>query len=225
MPFDPEPLLHLGAAALLSLPIGLEREISGKPAGVRTHLLLAVATAGLGWLSIEAAEGRSGADATRIASYTVAGIGFLGAGLIVGVRGRVHGLTTAVAAFTVMTMGLLAGMGYLLTALTLTLISLLTLGPIQWLKPLTYGRFVREVSTLHVVLDEVSHIPAVQSAVESCSIELQEVEYVLLGGGHVAMHITLRGRKPEIADTLAALRSMEDTYGVSAVAHGAGMTD
>lgn len=225
MPFDPEPLLRLGAAALLSLPIGLEREISGKPAGVRTHLLLAIATAGLGWLSIEAAEGRSGADATRIASYTVAGIGFLGAGLIVGVRGRVHGLTTAVAAFTVMTMGLLCGMGYVLTALALTLVSLVTLGPIHWLKPRTYGHFVREVSTLHVVVQDPNDIPAVQGAVAGSDVALQGIDYINLGAGHVALHITVQGRRPEITAAMAALKELEASHGVSAVAHGEGMQD
>ncbi|HUG86052.1 MAG TPA: MgtC/SapB family protein [Euzebya sp.] len=225
MPFDPEPLLRLGAAALLSLPIGLEREISGKPAGVRTHLLLAVATAGLGWLSIEAAEGRSGADATRIASYTVAGIGFLGAGLIVGVRGRVHGLTTAVAAFTVMTMGLLAGMGQIPTATTLALISLVTLGPIQWLKPRTYGHFVREVSTLHVLAKDADHIPIVQEAVAASEVELQEIDYVRLGEAHVALHITVRGRSAALADLMTALQGLEESHGLSAFARVVGTLD
>jgi putative Mg2+ transporter-C (MgtC) family protein len=219
MLIDPEPLLLLGLAALLSLPIGLEREMSGKPAGVRTHLLLAVATAALGWLSLEIAEDRPGTDAARIASYTVAGIGFLGAGLIVGVRGQVHGLTTAVAAFTVMAIGLLCGTGYGTTATALAVVSLLTLGPIEWLKRRSYGRLLRHVSTLHVVVDQVHQIAAIQESVAEIGTVLLSVDHVPLDGGYVVLHLTVRGRQPQLRDLIDALEETPGVVGVATVAH------
>lgn len=216
MTFDPEPLLRILLAALLSLPIGLEREISGKDAGLRTHLLLAAATAGLGWLSIEAAEGRTGADATRIASYTVAGVGFLGAGLIVAIRGRVHGLTTAVAAFTVTAIGLLSGMGEGGTATALAAVSLLTLGPIDWVKPVTYGRFVRDVTVIHLVVDGPARVPAVQQMVADHPVQLQAIEFVPLGEDHLAVHLTVRGRGHELREVRRLLVTLEGVRSVVA---------
>lgn len=225
MDLDPTPVLRLILAALLSLPIGLEREISGKAAGVRTHLLLASATAGLGWLSITAAEGNGAADPTRIASYTVAGIGFLGAGLIVAVRGRVHGLTTAVAAFTVMAVGLLCGMGYGEVAVALTLISLLTLGPIEWIKPLTYGRFVRGVATMHMVVDDVAHVERIQRTVIDADVTLLGIEFVPLTGDHITVHLTVRGRTEGIEAVQAGLERLSDVAALALVAHTSDLAD
>lgn len=225
MDVDLAPLFRIALAAALSLPIGLEREISGKAAGVRTHVLLGSATAALGWLSVTAAANDASADPTRIASYTVAGIGFLGAGLIVAVRGRVHGLTTAVAAFTVMAIGLLCGMGHSEVAAVLTGISLLTLGPIEWLKPRTYGRFVRSVATMNVVVSSARHIPAVQQAMEAADVEPQGVEYVRLNGDHVALHLTVRGHAGEIAAARDALHALDDVAALSMIAHASELAD
>lgn len=213
-----EPLARILLATLLSLPIGLEREISGKDAGLRTLMLLAAACAGLGWLSLEAAEGRGqGADPTRIASYTVAGIGFLGAGLIVAIRGRVHGLTTAVAAFVVMAIGLLAGMGEGPTATALALVSVLTLGPVEWLKPRTYGRFVRESAVLHVVLRDARCLAEVQKVVADADLKLQGIDLVRLDDRHVAVHLGVRGRGADLAGATRALRGMDGVLGVVSV--------
>lgn len=226
MIIETEPLLRILLAALLSLPIGLEREISGKDAGLRTLLLLAAACAGLGWLSIEAAEGRGqAADPTRIASYTVAGIGFLGAGLIVAIRGRVHGLTTAVAAFTVMAIGLLAGMGQGTTAAALALVSLLTLGPIEWLKPHTYGRFVRETAVLHVVLQDARCVAEVQEGVAAADAKLQAVDLVRLDDVHVAVHLSVRGRAPELAEVVRVLDGMDGVLSVVSVVASSASSD
>jgi putative Mg2+ transporter-C (MgtC) family protein len=215
MVMDTEPLLRILLAAVLSLPIGLEREISGKDAGLRTHLLLAIATAGLGWLSLEAAEGRGpGADPTRIASYTVAGIGFLGAGLIVAIRGRVHGLTTAVAAFTVMAIGLLSGMGEVSTAIAVTLVSLLTLGPLDWVKPRTYGRFVRETA-----------VPTVQECITDHEVQVQAMDFVPLNEGVLAVHISVRGRRPQLVDAVEQLRAVPGVMSAVSVATGSVTSD
>jgi putative Mg2+ transporter-C (MgtC) family protein len=225
MTIDTQPIIQIGLAALLSLPIGLEREISGKPAGVRTHLLLAVATAALGWLSLEIAEGRDGTDAARIASYTVAGIGFLGAGLIVGVRGQVHGLTTAVAAFTVMTIGLLCGTGQGATATVLAAASLVVLGPVEWLKPRTYGRLIRHVSTLHVITDSVTRMSSIQQCITDGEGALLGVQYVPLHDGSIVVHATIRGRQARLSAIIDRLRAIDGVVGVTTVAHGRESSD
>src|SRR4051812_45090116 len=94
---------RLGAAVGLGALIGLEREVDGHDAGVRTHALLTLGAALFGLVSVGAFDafiGPSGGsnvqiDVTRIASYLVAGAGFIAGGSIVKSSDRVWGLTTA----------------------------------------------------------------------------------------------------------------------------------
>jgi putative Mg2+ transporter-C (MgtC) family protein len=85
--------LRLGAAALAGGALGLNRDLHGKPTGVRTLGLVGVGSA----LAVLAISGASGADVSRIIQGILTGIGFLGAGVIVrNDQGQhVHGLTTA----------------------------------------------------------------------------------------------------------------------------------
>ncbi len=118
-------------AAALSIPVGLDRELRGKSAGLRTHVVVAVASAALGYLSVLTATSQ-GEDATRIASQVVTGIGFMGAGVIFAAQGRVHGLTTAAALWSAMATGLCVGMGATGLALALVAVTMLFLGPANW---------------------------------------------------------------------------------------------
>src|SRR5438105_8639820 len=85
--------LRLGAATLAGVVLGLNRDLHGKPTGVRTLGLVCLGSA-LAELSIHAV---TGADASRVIQGIVTGVGFLGAGVIIrSEKGhRVHGLTTA----------------------------------------------------------------------------------------------------------------------------------
>jgi putative Mg2+ transporter-C (MgtC) family protein len=85
--------LRLGAATLAGAVLGLNRDLHGKPTGVRTLGLVCLGSA-LAVLSIHAV---TGTDASRVIQGIVTGVGFLGAGVIVrdGGHHRMHGLTTA----------------------------------------------------------------------------------------------------------------------------------
>src|SRR5436309_12025699 len=93
--------VRLLVAAILGAAIGLEREIHEHPAGMRTHLLVALGSAIFTVLSIYGFEGVGRAnvsptvDPTRIAAQVVSGIGFLGAGAILKYGTSIRGLTTA----------------------------------------------------------------------------------------------------------------------------------
>lgn len=107
-------LLRMTLAAALGGIIGLEREWSGKPAGFRTHLLIALGAALFTELSLTIAAGveaGSGmvSDPARIAAQVVTGIGFLGAGTILHARGSVVGLTTAASMWVVAGIGMAVG--------------------------------------------------------------------------------------------------------------------
>ena len=120
---------RLGLALLLGALIGAQRELDGRPAGLRTHALLALATALFGLLSVgaftgfvtERADTNVQVDVTRIASYVVAGVGFIAGGTIVKNGKRdIHGLTTAAALLLAAAAGLACGLGAFAPALIAT---------------------------------------------------------------------------------------------------------
>lgn len=135
---------RLVLASVLGGLIGMERELSGKPAGLRTNLLICVGAALLTEISIGVAELANvrnvaegapfRADPARIAAQIVSGIGFLGAGTILQARGNVTGLTTAATIWVVAAIGMAVGArAYLEAAGTtaLVLFSLLLLGRLE----------------------------------------------------------------------------------------------
>lgn len=121
-------------AAFLSGLIGLEREMRGQAAGLRTHIIIAVSSSLLMTISIFAiANLRDGYysnltyDAARIAAGVLSGIGFMGAGAIIKNGMNIRGLTTAATLFYSSAIGLACGSGFVLEAIGVTLIVLLIL--------------------------------------------------------------------------------------------------
>jgi putative Mg2+ transporter-C (MgtC) family protein len=130
-----EPLVRLVLAALLGGLVGLEREIRGRQAGFRTNLLVALGCALIMIVSISFAytpwphssQFNINVDPARIAYGVMAGIGFLGAGVIVRQDGGVRGLTTAAGLWCVAAIGLACGMGLYLIALIASVLVLASL--------------------------------------------------------------------------------------------------
>ena len=120
-------LLDIFIAALLGFFIGWERKIRSKEAGIRTHTIVCIG-ASLMMVISKYAFG-SEADSARVAAQIVAGIGFLGAGIIVYKKNVVHGLTTAAGVWTTAGIGMACGGGLYLVAVGATLILIST----QWL--------------------------------------------------------------------------------------------
>src|SRR5260221_10585244 len=106
--------LRLLVAAGLGLAIGFEREIHGHPAGLRTHMLVALGSALFTVLSINGFRDQApgvAVDPTRIAAQIVSGIGFLGAGAILKDGIVIRGLTTAASLWATSAVGMAAGGG------------------------------------------------------------------------------------------------------------------
>lgn len=126
-----EILLRLLVAAGLGAIVGLERERSGQPAGLRTHIILVVGSALAMCLSINLAMAFRpdvpNGDPARLAAQVVSGIGFLGAGAILRYGTSIKGLTTATSLWTMAIVGLSLGMGYYLVAVITTLLILAVL--------------------------------------------------------------------------------------------------
>jgi putative Mg2+ transporter-C (MgtC) family protein len=122
-------LIRLSVATLVGCAIGLNRELYGKPAGMRTHGLVALGAALITVASLDLA-GKDSAAVLRTVQGIMAGIGFLGAGVILRDESNhsVHGLTTAASIWVVAALGIACGAGQWATsiiAVALTLVLLI----------------------------------------------------------------------------------------------------
>ena len=139
---DVEVIGRLLLAYLLGGLVGLEREVHGRPAGVRTYLLLSLGSALIMVISEYLFVKFQGqipgvavsVDPGRIAAHAITGIGFLGAGVILRYKDTIRGLTTAACVWVVCAVGLAIGGGFylfgtLVTGLTVT--SLLILKKVE----------------------------------------------------------------------------------------------
>ena len=120
-------VLRTFMAALLGGVIGFEREFHGKPAGIRTHMLVALGSALVVLVPLQAGFGEDAMS--RVLQGLLAGIGFLCAGSILKLEGeeRVQGLTTAAGLWMTTGIGLAAGMGRETTAVLSTVLALVIL--------------------------------------------------------------------------------------------------
>lgn len=125
-------ILNIFVAAFLGGAIGLEREYREKAAGFRTHFLVGLGSALFMILSAHGFDDIIGSpgirlDPSRIASQVVTGIGFIGAGTIIFQKHAVKGLTTAAGLWVTAAIGMTAGAGLYLLAVTATAMVLLCL--------------------------------------------------------------------------------------------------
>ena len=122
-----EIVVRLGAALVAGLLLGLDREIRGRPAGVRTYMLVSVGAATYSMVTmemvVEMAQAGNFADPKRVAQGLVGGIGFLGAGAIIQSRGQVGGLATAASIWVAGAVGMACGLGYYSHALLLAVVT------------------------------------------------------------------------------------------------------
>lgn len=122
-------LLRLVLAAAFGSIVGYERERVGKPAGVRTHAMVALGAALFTLVGLSPLDGTH--DVSRVASQVVTGVGFLGAGAILHDRRGVHGLTTAASLWIAAALGVstAAGMYAMSLVAALIVVVLLHYGP------------------------------------------------------------------------------------------------
>ncbi|MEM2180418.1 MAG: MgtC/SapB family protein [Nitrososphaeria archaeon] len=116
-----EGVIGLLMSIVFGAVIGLEREITHKPAGLRTHMLVCLGSCIFTIVSL-----RFGMDPARVAAGIVTGIGFIGAGTIIAEQGKVVGITTAASLWVTAAIGLTIGIGeYLLSAVSKLLVFLI----------------------------------------------------------------------------------------------------
>ncbi len=134
MTLSAELLIRLVVGTVLGGVIGYERDVHGRPAGLRTHLIVALASTTFMLVSTHfvyfqhyTKDDLVTVDTSRIAASVVTGIGFLGGGAILRTGLSVQGLTTAAGLWLVAAIGLSAGAGMYVVSVTATLFGVLAL--------------------------------------------------------------------------------------------------
>lgn len=183
MEFQIDILLKILAAFLIGVVIGLDREVSGKPAGIRTQMLVCVGSALLSGVSVHLRQfyASPNADPARLMAQIVSGIGFLGAGIIIKNGNRVTGLTTAATIWVSSAIGIAIGANFYFPAIvtTLLVLSLRPIANIQYAMGLKADYYVltvvrkRERETGKILKRE--HI-----VIQSKNLKKSKAEYTIL---------------------------------------------
>ena len=212
-----ELLARLALATLLGGVIGWEREASGKPAGLRTNILICVGAALLTDLSIKfsglASETGPEWDPSRIAAQIVSGIGFLGAGTIMQAKGTVTGLTTAATLWVVAAIGMTAGAGAYIEATGTTLLVLVILWPLGWVEDrIEAGRRGRG---LRVILTEGSgKVEEIQTMFEEAGLKVKLLGVVKAREGESEATFEVHGSTNDFRRVRGEITEMVEVKGV-----------
>ena len=219
---DPEVLERLAVAVALGAAVGAEREVADQPAGLRTHLSVAlgaclfgiVSTLGFHEFLAHRNDTNFQVDVTRVASNVVVGVGFLGAGLVFREHGKVRNLTTAASVWVTSAIGLSCGVGDLSTAAVATafLVAALVLlrGPRAWLR-----RVAPRAEIVRLGLADAGAVPLVTAALQGIDgVELRGTGHEKADGRPVLVaHVRVRGAEP-LESRLAAVVARDDVRDV-----------
>lgn len=153
-------IIRVVLTVLLSGAIGFEREWSGRPAGLRTHILVGVGAALVMLVSMYGFGGTN--DPARLAAQVVSGIGFLGAGAILRDRGDITGITTASTIWITAMIGLAVGNGFYFGSIFATAIVIFTLIGLRFIE----GYINHRTRQLTIIGDDTK--PMLTKIVEIC---------------------------------------------------------
>ncbi len=197
--FQLEDFLKLMIAAVFGIIIGFEREIKNKPVGIRTSLVITLISCLLTIVSIKSVILYSTIapnvqmDPMRLVAQVVAGIGFIGAGVILKrPHDIVSGLTTAAIIWASSGIGIAVGAGFILEATLLVLFLFFSLEGITWImKRFNNSRFEANVIVAHLTLSNETDAQQVKEALEHQGIRITNIRL----RGH-PQQLTLRMYSP-----------------------------
>jgi putative Mg2+ transporter-C (MgtC) family protein len=192
---------ELALAVLLGGAIGLERELRGKPAGLRTNILICMAAVLFTELSIR--MGIKHGDPGRIAAQILTGVGFIGAGTILHSRGSVIGLTSAATIWVVTAIGMAIGAHYFVPAIGTAALVMLVLAGLGKLEERIerdhcQGRLTVRAASQPDVLDQI------RSVLRQAGLEVH-VNQTHHEGGEIVVELVAVGPKHLHSPALVAL--------------------
>jgi putative Mg2+ transporter-C (MgtC) family protein len=214
--------LRLGCAMLVGLIIGIEREYTHRPAGMRTHILVAlgacvVSVAGEMLFLHYNAYGAT-PDPARLSAQVITGVGFLGAGTIMKEGPTVKGLTTAASLWAVACLGVASGFGYFSLAILGMAFIMITLTLFEMLQ--TYLMRTGSSSTGYILdtQDIALTLKQLYSTAQEQNVTLSEVEAEKIPAGHrLTFRVLFSGRhkKKHRQQFFYALASAEATLSLT----------
>jgi len=209
-----EIFLRLAAALVAGGAIGFERERGSQPAGLRTHMILALGAALVMILSINMGI-KYDSDPARLAAQVVSGIGFLGAGAILRFGLNVKGLTTASTLWTTAMVGMAVGYGYYLVALFAVSIILIVLTLVERFEK----KFVR-VNVIRTVVVDVQDREGMIREVRKTITKIADAIIAFnvqksLKNKHMRIEIVARfNRSEKLEDVLEVISSIDGVRGI-----------
>ena len=205
----------LSLATVLGGVIGWEREASGKPAGLRTNILICIGAALLTDLSVyfsTITDGVARWDPARITAQIVSGIGFLGAGTIMQARGTVTGLTTAATLWVVAAIGMATGAGAFIEATGAALLVLIVLIPMSWVEDRIETQ--RRGRTIRVILTESGKVEEILRLLEDAGLMVRQESMIKGREGEKQVTFEVRGSSDDFRAARARLQERPDVRAI-----------
>ncbi len=206
-------LLKLAIAVLLGGIVGFERELAGKPAGLRTNILICLGATLLMDLSVRIGfvDGKQVGDPGRIAAQIVSGVGFLGAGTIMQSQGIVTGLTSAATIWVVAAIGMTIGAGLYVEGLGAGLLVTFVLRGLTGLEH--WARRARRLASATVRAKRGTPRSDVSEILRVHGIQI-DAEKVFEHEEDITFELKLSGPSRQYELATAALLARPDIYGV-----------
>ena len=219
-----EIVIRFFCAMMIGAVIGMEREFTHRPAGLRTHMLVALGSCAVmitsQMLFCQYRPYGSTADPARLSAQVITGVGFLGAGTILREGATVKGLTTAASIWAVACLGIAIGAGYYVVAMVGFGCILVTLTVFEWLqhkllkKESKYFRFtitsanaVSAIKKITAVVNEanvrISNIQLEEESEETCRITF----CVNFTGGHAQENVQSFVRMMKDKDSIVSIET------------------
>jgi len=194
-------LLQLALAVLLGGVVGLDRELGGKPAGLRTNILICLGATLFTSLSIRIGSGAG--DPGRVAAQILTGVGFIGAGTILHTRGHVSGLTSAATIWVVAAIGMALGSGAYLEAVGSTAFVMVVLTGLPQAEAFLGRRAARSRLLIHLQ-PESTAVEEIVDLVQGLGLEVERTATRRDGADQV-IELELRGPRQRHGEAVLAL--------------------
>jgi putative Mg2+ transporter-C (MgtC) family protein len=212
-------LIKIGLAAILGLIVGFEREVRKKPLGLKTCMVICIASCLLTVVSIESAyqfpkTDRIMMDPLRLAAQIVSGIGFIGAGVIMVQGLTVVGLTTAALIWGASGLGIAIGAGFYMEAIASLLLMLIGVEFVPFImRRIGPGKLREKELKIVLVVNSKVDVQKIQEEVKMKNVVVQKVRLRDLETGERELDYlvsTLKKRNtPEIYEVMRSIKGVQ----------------
>ncbi|RXT05863.1 MgtC/SapB family protein [Ammoniphilus sp. CFH 90114] len=212
----------LGLALFLGLLIGIDRQLKKKPVGIKTCMIISVASCLITIVSIESVhiysvEGHTNMDPMRLAAQVVSGVGFLGAGVILRRNNDViSGLTTASMVWAASGLGIAVGAGFILQASAAVVIMMLAINVFpSLLKLLGPKSFSQRDLLVKIIVDHREDVDIIFKEIKRCGMKVKHVKLKDIDVNHSEVQMIILASEKQY--TTHIYRLLKSINGVDSV--------